>query len=153
MGRRLAARVRVKAEDGGDVVLGPADEVPEWAAAQITNPFAWADTDDEDAAPAVAFSAAGEAGPTGEDEDAPTGDVVTSTTTITRDDADWPDTPGEDDVEEYDEDADSDYDGMTVVALRALIAERNDGRDGGRLSGEGRKADLIATLQADDEQQ
>lgn len=44
-----------------------------------------------------------------------------------------------------------DYDGTTVDALKSEIRKRNKDRDDAdRLSAEGRKADLIKTLRADD---
>lgn len=43
------------------------------------------------------------------------------------------------------------YAARTVADLRAEIERRNEGRDeAGLLSAEGRKADLVAALQADD---
>jgi hypothetical protein len=39
---RLASYVHVH-KDGASHVFGPEDEVPEWAAALITNPLAWAE--------------------------------------------------------------------------------------------------------------
>lgn len=46
-GRKLRTTVHVpRGEEGhfdGSVVFGPDDDVPEWAAARITNPKAWAD--------------------------------------------------------------------------------------------------------------
>jgi hypothetical protein len=48
--------------------------------------------------------------------------------------------------------ADEGYSSMKVDALKAEIATRNEGRDeADQLSGEGKKADLIAVLEADDE--
>lgn len=50
------------------------------------------------------------------------------------------------------DDAPADYQGMKVADLRALIAERNEGRDEDDLiPDDGNKADLIAALEADDE--
>jgi hypothetical protein len=44
------------------------------------------------------------------------------------------------------------YEAMKVADLRAEIARRNEGRDeADRLPDDGRKADLIAALEADDE--
>lgn len=43
MGRRLRTFVHVHDDAGRTAVFGPADEVPEWAAALIVNPKAWAD--------------------------------------------------------------------------------------------------------------
>lgn len=37
----LATNVHVTDENGSAHVFGPADEVPEWAQARITNPKAW----------------------------------------------------------------------------------------------------------------
>lgn len=39
----LATNVHVTDAEGGAHVFGPADEVPEWAQALITNPKAWAE--------------------------------------------------------------------------------------------------------------
>lgn len=45
------------------------------------------------------------------------------------------------------------YDDMRVADLKALIGERNEGRDEGDLiPDDGVKADLVAALEADDEQ-
>ncbi len=41
-GRRLVARVHVRDELGDPHVFRPGDAVPDWAAAQIRNPAAWA---------------------------------------------------------------------------------------------------------------
>lgn len=44
------------------------------------------------------------------------------------------------------------YDGLKVDELKAEIASRNEGRDEGDLiSDDGRKADLVAALELDDE--
>jgi hypothetical protein len=43
MGRKLARTVIVRDSAGGAVAFGPNDDVPEWAAKQITNPDAWAE--------------------------------------------------------------------------------------------------------------
>lgn len=40
-GRRLTANVWVHRPDGDPVMFGPGDDVPEWAAALITNPKVW----------------------------------------------------------------------------------------------------------------
>ena len=48
MTRRAAASVRVISPEGAHVVLSPGDEVPDWAAEQITNPDA---VDDDAPAP------------------------------------------------------------------------------------------------------
>lgn len=42
MGRRLASYVHVNDHHGRRHVFGPDDDVPDWAAAKITNPNAWA---------------------------------------------------------------------------------------------------------------
>lgn len=50
------------------------------------------------------------------------------------------------------DDAHADYQGMKVADLRALIEDRNEGRDEDDLiPDDGNKADLIAALEADDE--
>jgi len=43
MGRRLRTRVHLVDGQGKSFVFGPGSSVPEWAAAKITNPKAWAD--------------------------------------------------------------------------------------------------------------
>lgn len=58
-GRRLRANVWVHRPGGEPVVFGPGDDVPEWAAALITNPKAW-----DSPAPSVAEPVA----PVGEPE-------------------------------------------------------------------------------------
>ncbi|MGW3888895.1 SAP domain-containing protein [Micromonospora chokoriensis] len=46
---------------------------------------------------------------------------------------------------------DSGYEGMKVADLKAEIDRRNEGRDeADRVSSEGKKADLVAALEADD---
>ena len=51
-----------------------------------------------------------------------------------------------------DDDAHADYRGMKVADLRALIEDRNEGRDESALiPDDGNKADLVAALEADDE--
>ena len=50
------------------------------------------------------------------------------------------------------DDAHADYRGMKVADLRALIEDRNEGRDESALIlDDGNKADLVAALEADDE--
>ncbi len=50
------------------------------------------------------------------------------------------------------DDGEGDYSALKVGELRAEIDKRNEGRDDADLlSTEGKKADLIATLEADDE--
>lgn len=39
--RRLAFTVALTDNDGQDHTFGPTDDLPDWAAAQITNPGAW----------------------------------------------------------------------------------------------------------------
>lgn len=46
MGRRLAGFVHLADENGVLCSFGPDDDVPAWAAEQITNPSAWADSGD-----------------------------------------------------------------------------------------------------------
>jgi len=58
----------------------------------------------------------------------------------------------DDDEEDEEDEEELDYASMSNDDLRAEIARRNEGRDeADQLSLEGRKADLIATLEADDE--
>jgi hypothetical protein len=45
-GRQLSSTVTVTGEDGLFVTFGPGDHIPGWAAKQIDNPKAWADTDE-----------------------------------------------------------------------------------------------------------
>lgn len=50
-----------------------------------------------------------------------------------------------------DDDGDEGYDGWTVKELKTEISNRNESRDAdSQLSSEGKKDDLIATLEADD---
>jgi hypothetical protein len=54
--------------------------------------------------------------------------------------------------EKYDGQTGGKYEAMKVADLRAEIERRNEGRDeADRLPVDGRKADLIAVLEADDE--
>jgi hypothetical protein len=46
--KRLASTVVVQDEEHGATQFGPDDDVPAWAAKQITNEKAWAKDDDED---------------------------------------------------------------------------------------------------------
>lgn len=45
MAGTLRRYVTVEDQDGNPVQFGPADQVPDWAAAKITNPAAWAEVD------------------------------------------------------------------------------------------------------------
>ena len=47
MGRRLAASVRVTGESGAPVVLAAGEELPGWAAGQVTNPAAFVEDEPE----------------------------------------------------------------------------------------------------------
>lgn len=47
MGRRLAASVRVTGESGAPVVLAAGEELPGWAADQVTNPAAFVEDEPE----------------------------------------------------------------------------------------------------------
>ena len=70
MGRRLAASVRVTGESGAPVVLAAGEELPGWAADQVTNPAAFVEDEPEGDDPA------GSSGEPAEDEsttDAETG--------------------------------------------------------------------------------
>ena len=51
MSRHLIGYVHVRDSDGVDHAFGPADKVPDWAAAQITNPGAWSKDDADHSAP------------------------------------------------------------------------------------------------------
>lgn len=58
----------------------------------------------------------------------------------------------EDEDDEDDADEDDSYDKWTVAQLKTEIDARNEGRnDDVTLSADGKKADLIATLEADDD--
>lgn len=46
-GRRLATTVHVH-RDGATYIFGPGDPVPDWAAAELTDPIHWADVDEQD---------------------------------------------------------------------------------------------------------
>ena len=122
MGRRLAASVRVTGESGASVVLAAGEELPGWAADQVTNPAAFVEDEPEGDDPADS--------PDEPSEDEPTTDGETG-----------PDEVGE-----------TDYSAMTVTDLRSVIRSRNeDGRgDDAKMSTDGVKADLIAALEADD---
>lgn len=52
MGRRLAASVRVTGESGAPVVLAAGEELPGWAADQVTNPAAFVEDEPEGDDPA-----------------------------------------------------------------------------------------------------
>lgn len=125
MGRRVATSVRVTDKDGRQVVLAPGDELPDWAADQVTNDAVFGEQADEpEYATAEAASAAeGEGGAAFEEY---ADDEVTV-------------------------DAAHSYDSMKVTDLRGLIEQRNTGRsDDAKISADGTKADLIAALEADD---
>lgn len=63
MARKLAAYVHVVDSDARrSVAFGPDDDVPSWAAKQITNPKAWAGSDTETPEP-TADATAGEPPP------------------------------------------------------------------------------------------
>ena len=47
-GRRLRGYAAVRDHEGNTHSFGPDDDVPEWAAQQITNPSLWANDGDDD---------------------------------------------------------------------------------------------------------
>ena len=126
MGRRVATSVRVTDKDGRNVVLSPGDELPDWAADQVTHDAAFAEPAEEPqfVTAEAASAAEGEGG------------------------AAFAEHTDEETSEEADDVA---YGSMRVADLRALIEQRNEGRaDEAQLSTDGSKADLIAALEADD---
>ena len=133
MGRRVVSTVYVShPETGEHVRVLAGDEAPDWVEAAATNPKVWeAETDapaDPGAEPGLGQEPAADdyAGPA----DAP---------------AAAPD-------EAPDEATGRDYATWTVVDLKAEIAARNDGRDDAeKIPTDGNKADLVAALEADDE--
>lgn len=125
MGRQVATSVRVTDQDGRQVVLAPGDELPEWAADQVTNDAVFGEEADEpEYVTAEAASAAeGEGGDAFEQ-------YADDETTV---------------------DGGRDYESMRVADLRGLIEQRNaDRANDTKLATDGAKADLIAALQADD---
>lgn len=130
MGKKLAASVRVKDEDGRQVVLSAGDELPSWAESQVTNPAALEEAaEEEQYVTAEAASAAeGEGGVAFEeyaDDDLTVDDGAPKV---------------------------SDYESMTVTELRAEIKSRNTTRpEAEQLPADGVKADLVAALVADDQ--
>lgn len=163
---RLVANVVVTDPVGRVVTLAAGEELPGWAAGLVTNPKALApDVPDpgEGASPAgsgelvtpaaepvtaaTEATPAGEPGePAGEDVPVVTGDVpAPATETSAGDGTPAEDTPARDAADV------PDYESMTVIALRALIRERNAGRDAAaQIPAEGSKADLITALETDD---
>lgn len=126
MGRQVAASVRVTDKDGRQVVLSPGDELPDWAADQVTNDAVFGEQVDEpEFVTAEAASAAeGEGGAAFE---------------------------AYADDDETAVDGGRDYESMRVADLRGLIEQRNaDRADDAKIATDGAKADLIAALQADD---
>lgn len=130
---RLAAAVRVTGESGAPVVLAAGEELPGWAADQVTNPAAFVEDESEGDEPS----------------DSPDEPVEDESTT----DAE----PGPEEAGGQPEDTEtatgSDYEAMTVTDLRSEIRSRNeDGRDDdAKMPTDGVKADLIAALEADDQ--
>lgn len=128
MGRRVVSTVYVShPETGEHVRVLAGDEAPDWVEAVATNPKVWeAETDapaDPGAEPGLGQEPApDDAGPADAPADAPT------------------------------EATGRDYATWTVVDLKAEIAARNDGRgDAEKIPTDGNKADLVAALEADDE--
>ena len=128
MGRRVVSTVYVAhPETGEHVRVLAGDEAPEWVEAVATNPKVWeAETDapaDPGAEPGLGQEPApDDAGPADAPADAPT------------------------------EATGRDYATWTVVDLKAEIAARNDGRgDAEKIPTDGDNADLVAALEADDE--
>ena len=138
----------------------PGDDLPSWVAAAITNPAAWeggvvpgaaAPTEPEPAPAASAESDGVEDG--GAPPEAPLAEPepdATAPAALPSGDVDAVVEP--EPVEFTDEPDPRDYEAMTVVALKAEIRSRNEGRDDDDLiPADGNKADLIAALEADDE--
>ena len=129
MGRRVVSTVYVShPETGEHVRVLAGDEAPDWVEAAATNPKVWeAETD----APADPGAEPGLGQEPAADDDAGHADAP----------ADAPD-----------EATGRDYATWTVVDLKAEIAARNDGRDDAeKIPTDGNKADLVAALEADDE--
>lgn len=136
MARRVTAAVRVTDENGAHVVLAAGDELPAWAADQVTNPAAFEDDLDAEAA-------------TDADAPDPMARYRAFDGAIAREPADGS-TAGDADGDGESGDV-PDYAGMKVTELRDLIEARNEGRDDdARISDAGHKADLVAALTADD---
>lgn len=121
--KKLAYKVFVPDKDGEMQSFGPGDDVPGWAAKQITNPSAWGDEAEETKfGPGGIVPAPGES--TGAD-----------------------DTEGDEDP-----DGEIDYSKLKKDELEAEVAKRNEARDDDviEVGGTGTKADLAAALEADD---
>ena len=157
----LVASVRVRdPRTGRQQVFRPGDDLPSWVAAAITNPAAWeggvvpgaaAPTEPAPAPAASAESDGVEDG--GAPPEAPLAEPepdATAPAALPSGDVDTIVEP--EPVEFTDEPDPRDYEAMTVVALKAEIKSRNEGRDDDDLiPADGNKADLIAALEADDE--
>lgn len=126
MGRHLgpAGRVYVADEDGIVHHFDPGDEVPKWAAKQITNPKAWGDSADSDAASTVGGAGDGDTSPAPANGDGDSADATTKP-----------------------------YSKWKKDDLQAEVARRNEGRDDDDLivvEGKGNVPDLAAALEGDD---
>ena len=155
----LVASVRVRdPRTGRQQVFRPGDDLPSWVRAAITNPAAWeggvvpgAAAPTEPASAASAESDGVEDG--GAPPEAPLAEPepdATAPAALPSGDVDAVVEP--EPVEFTDEPDPRDYEAMTVVALKAEIRSRNEGRDDDDLiPADGNKADLIAALEADDE--
>ena len=136
---RLAANVVLADPNGKYVTLSKGDVLPGWASGLVTNAKALeAEARVFDAADAVVDVSAAAPEPVPAPELAPAPDVI------------------EEDDDTVDESpatpAAQDYEAMTVVALKAEIKARNEGREeDDRVPTDGAKADLIAALELDDE--
>ena len=132
----------------------PGDDLPSWVAAAITNPAAWEggvvpgapepEPASGDGVPEVPLDVPE---PAAFDAAEPEPPIESGDATV------QPDTTPEPEPAEYvDEPDPRDYEAMTVVALKAEIRSRNEGRaDDDLIPADGNKADLIAALEADDE--
>ena len=148
---------------GRQQVFRPGDDLPSWARAAITNPAAWvggvvpgaaAPVEPEPAVPAESGGVEdGGASPEAPPPEAPLAEPepdATAPAALPSGDVDTIVEP--EPVEFTDEPDPRDYEAMTVVALKAEIRSRNEGRDDDDLiPADGNKADLIAALEADDE--
>ena len=156
---RLAASVRVRDPlTGRQQVFRPGDDLPSWARAAITNPAAWVGGVVPGAAAPVEPEPAASAESDGVEDggappEAPLAEPepdATAPAALPSGDVDAVVEP--EPVEFTDEPDPRDYEAMTVVALKAEIRSRNEGRDDDDLiPADGNKADLIAALEADDE--
>lgn len=144
---KLAYYVHVEDEFGDEHVFGPEDDVPAWAAKQITNRSAW---EGEELPAAAKKTAAAQDDAKGgksrkKDEGSKT-DKVTDPDTSAN---------GGDDGKSADDDppAGVDYSKLLKPDLEKEVAKRNEAREADdqiQVGGTGTVKDLVAALEADD---